>query len=342
MGHLLGMDHLEFRSPVVVYTRPNGLEVPLYFTPTWQRRLKAIWDFLEVLNDRATSQALYAEGVGGGGIASLDDAFFLVGGEARPNPDASDLAMLLAGAAPAAPFQPPIRDTRANRANYPAASYVNVFYVETDTTSDLVYQSDGTNWIYVAGIYRDVLANILTGLTASDDGLLYEVTDYDHVLQRIGNAWTWGPGEIGNGYVQSFGRAPNSVGANSWQVCDGSTVAVLNADGTTTNVTVPNYSTAAYLKLISAAATIGPTAASGTTANTTPTNNAAATGITVDAHAVVEKLDVAGVGIFVFDASADAAHVVNDPTHNHTQNAHNHAPGTLELRNTELLAYYRR
>ena len=234
-----------------------------------------------------------------------------------------------------------IQDTRANRSIYPAAQFDGWRYFETDSNSTLVYRSTGGVWTYAGGTYSDVLASILTGLTTADAKLLFEVTDYDHVLQWTGSAWTWGPGELGSGYVQAFGRAPNSAGASAWQVCDGSTVAVLNADGTTTNVAVPNYSTAAYLKLISAAATIGPTAASGTVGNTTATNIANSTGITVDAHATDENAEL-GAGNFAFPEAADAAHVVNDPTHNHTQNAHNHAPGTLELRNTELLAYYRR
>ena len=75
-----------------------------------------------------------------------------------------------------------IRDTQANRANYPAGAYSGDFYIETDANSDVVYQSTGSAWVYVCGIARGVLADIPTGLGTNDSGLLYEVTDYNHVL----------------------------------------------------------------------------------------------------------------------------------------------------------------
>ena len=41
-------------------------------------------------------------------------------------------------------------DTHANRSTYPATQYINTIYIETDR-NNLVYLSDGTNWIYIGG-----------------------------------------------------------------------------------------------------------------------------------------------------------------------------------------------
>ncbi len=192
-------------------------------------------------------------------------------------------------------------------------------------------------WKYAGGHFRDTLS-ALPSLSTADAGLLVEVTDYDHVLRWSGSAFEWGTGNPSpSGIYGLFETAPTTAG---WQICDGSTVARLNADGTTTNVAVPDVTTARYLKGGLTAAAVA--AASGNTANTTATNNSATTGVTVDAHPVIERLDDAGAGIWVLDAQADAQHTVNDPGHNHTQNAHNHGPGSLELASKQGILYYRR
>jgi len=191
----------------------------------------------------------------------------------------------------------------------PAEYAVGTLFYETDRTV-LYYINESNLWAYLTGIMRAVLASLPGDLGTSDAFFMFEATDYSHVLEWQGGAWSWGPGEIGSDYIQSFRAAPNTVGANAWQQCDGSTVARLNANGTTTNVTVPDYSTAAYLKLIDTGATIGPTAASGVTGTPSATT-------TVDN-------DAAGSTV-----------AVGSGTHTHTVS-------TLELRNTELLAYYRR
>lgn len=48
-------------------------------------------------------------------------------------------------------------DTRANRVNFPPSEYPNKFYVEVDTK--LLYFSDGSTWKYIAGTYRNTVAN---------------------------------------------------------------------------------------------------------------------------------------------------------------------------------------
>lgn len=225
-----------------------------------------------------------------------------------------------------------IRNTAANMATYSAAAYPNVLFYQTDRT--VFYLSDGTNWIYAIGTYRATLASIPT-LGVNDIWFNFFVTDYYHTLRWNGTAWIWGDGELGSGYYTLFETTPGQ--ATGWQICDGSTVDRLNGDGTKTSVTLEDYTTPAYLKGGVASAVIA--AATGTVANTTPTNNAAATGISIDAHTSTTELLAAGATVVL---TGPASHTVTDPTHNHTQNAHNHAPGTLELRQATKRLYYRR
>ena len=216
-----------------------------------------------------------------------------------------------------------LQDTHAVRvADFNPAEYaVGTLFYETDRTV-LYYINDSNLWAYLTGIMRTVLASLPGDLGTSDAFFMFEATDYSHVLEWQGSAWTWGPGETGNGTeVSSFVRAPADAGVNAWQVCDGTTVAVLNQDGTTSNITTPDYQTAAYVKLIDTGNTLGPTAASGVTTSTV-----------VTAHTVKEIDTIAGgTGDWLFGDFVDAAHVT-----------HNHGLNNLELRNTELLAYMRR
>jgi hypothetical protein len=145
-------------------------------------------------------------------------------------------------------------DTRANRiANYPPANYVpGTILFETDSTLFYIIQivSSVNKWVWCSGEYARTqaqLAALAATLTTTDTGLLVNVTDYAHILQWSGSAWTWGPGESGSGYFQDFAIAPTGSG---WHACDGSTgIKYLKADGTTGTITVPNTaSTPAYRK----------------------------------------------------------------------------------------------
>ena len=281
------------------------------------------------------------------GVVRLNGVLYVFDGDPEPG---SWAAMTAAAA---------IRDTHANRSTYTAASYPRIFYFETDR--NVFYLSDGTNWIYATGIIRDTQANIAgiqaaaPALGVNDANLLLEVTDYDHVIQWTGAAWTWGPGEIGSGYYQLYEDAPNSIGANAWALCNGAVVARLNADGTTTNVTLDDVTTARYLKggLTSA----GIAAASGLTTLQAATNQAALTGITIADHPshthdeastldtpdlFVEDLTATGKAGRTGGPSATLTHPVTDPQHNHIQNAHDHGPNTLELANLRKRLYFRR
>lgn len=146
----------------------------------------------------------------------------------------------------------------------------------------------------------------LAGLTPQNGQLVY-VSDFNHVLRfdSTTGMYSWAPGENGSGYISAFLNDPSPT--TGWQLCDGSATTKLNSDGTVTPVVVPNYATASYLKLGSAAPVPGPTAPSGiTSANSTTVVVAAGAGTTVAA------------------------------------NGHTHTPATIELERTQLKGWYRR
>lgn len=257
-------------------------------------------------------------------------------------------------------------DTRANRvANYPAGNYqAGSTFFETDT--GLTYIDNGTNWVYTAGIEQVTQATLPTGLGVSDTGLLVNVTDFRHTLQWSGSAWEWGPGDMGSGQVASFLSNPGA----GWNLCDGSSVNYLNSDGTVSAITLPNYTTPAYLKL-GTTANAGPNAPSGTTSSVsagTPAGTVSApsfTGTPVTPTFTgsagttgVESADTtvqSGTGASVASAShthgftpagtistVTPAGAVSAPTFTGSAlPTHSHAPGTIDLTNTVLLAYFR-
>lgn len=199
-----------------------------------------------------------------------------------------------------------------------------------------------TNAISGSTIVNSTQANLSTlagTLGPANAGQLVYVTDYNHLLRWDGAGFQWGPGENGSGYISAFLNDPSPT--TGWQLCNGSNTTKLNFDGTVTAVTVPDYTTASYLKLSSGAPVAGPTAPSGTTSATsggTPsgTNSNPATGNN-SANVDVQ----AGTGTLV----------AADP-HNHTTVApvftgnalatHTHGPGTIELERTQLKGFYRR
>jgi hypothetical protein len=198
--------------------------------------------------------------------------------------------------------------------------------------------------------FQNFTQETLPHLTQSDAGALIHVTDFNHVLQWTGNGWEWGPGDSGGGFIQAFLTAPAVAG---WHICDGSTVKMLNGDGTTSSVTLPDYTTAAYLKLGKILAA-GPNAASG---QTDPTDVGAPTGVVSAPTFIgtpgvtgIESADLANVSTSGSSTAAAQGH-----THNFTPQGtvtaptfigndpgpHTHGPGNLDLENTTLLAYFR-
>jgi hypothetical protein len=242
-----------------------------------------------------------------------------------------------------------IENTHALRVASHAAGKFNdgSFYYETDRAA--LYLDVAGVWTYVAGVMQCTQATLPTDLGASDKGFLAHVTDYGHLLQWSGTAWGWAPGDAGSGLIHGFLSAPTGSG---WHLCDGSTVKMLNADGTLSQVTLPNLANAAYLKLATATA-VGPNAASGQTAavsagtpsgtNSAPAfTGAADTTSTESADATVQSGSGATVAAAGHTHTVTPSGTVAAPTFTgDALAAHAHGPGTLDLNNTQLLAYFR-
>lgn len=218
-------------------------------------------------------------------------------------------------------------------------------YFETDTS--VYYISSGLIWRYlsgnVGGIIGVLQAALPVGLGISDAGLLVRVTDYDHLLQWTGTTWTWGDGGGDrSGRFEFRLDAPDP--AIGWHLCDGAIVSRLNADGTLTNVTLPDWTTADYLKVgIVAAAHAAASGISAAVSGGTPAG-------------VVTQTTPVTSGTPSAAGMASVGAGVNVPTDTHTHDVaidlhpafagaalavHDHGPGTLELRNTQLRAWYR-
>lgn len=236
-----------------------------------------------------------------------------------------------------------IQDTHAARLTlYPASNYApGTLFYETDR--NVIYTVSSSSgvlaWIYVAGMFSAAFASRPVDLGVNDTNFLLWVTVHAHVCRWNGTSWNITDG--GGGYIVD---SPFALPAVGWQVCDGTAtdyLVVSGADLAVTAFTTPDEVTApsgvyhnsiaAYTGVINAASA---GAISGSTAS-------AAAGVTVDPHAVVERLDDAGAGVFVFDAEVDADHTVNDP-------GHTHDAGTLVVaatgqpRNMGVLRYFRR
>lgn len=211
---------------------------------------------------------------------------------------------------------PVISDTHANRANYSAATYQRFPFLETDR--NLLYVSNGTNWIYMAGemaVTQSAVSAIAAALTTADTGLMLDVTDYGHRLRWDGTDFEWAPGDSGSGMTQLFEIDPTGAG---WHLYDGSTVNYLKADGTTGSVTLPNLAgSAAYLKAGTPNTGINAATPGSLTGNT----DNASTGVTIPgttgSPSGTTNVTAGGVAV----ASSTHTHSegsVSDPQHHHT------------------------
>lgn len=143
-----------------------------------------------------------------------------------------------------------------------AATDNGLVYYATD--QDVYYQVVAGAWKYMCGVMRGTLSpDLKPALVAGDAGFLFYSTDFDHVFRWSGAAWALAPGEDRIGEIRFFDGvvAPGT----GWQLCDGTVTNRSTPTGGTAAVTVPNYTTPAYVKA-GIAAVIGPTAASGTVA----------------------------------------------------------------------------
>jgi hypothetical protein len=216
----------------------------------------------------------------------------------------------------------------ANRGSYSASTYPpGSLLVITD--HPLIFVSNAGTWKYKAGRFVETYANIPTAaLNANDAGLLFDVTDYSHVLHWGGASWgaRWGFGnpEDSGGYSLRE-TAPQGYGANAWQICNGAAVARLNPDGTTTNVTVPDVTTARYL--------VGGLAAAAVAAATTHTHPVDPPSTTSGNNSASQEV-ASGVGVTV------AAH-----PHTHATDVASFNSGTntaFDLERKQGILYYRR
>lgn len=93
-----------------------------------------------------------------------------------------------------------------------------------------------------------------TNLTAANDGLLFYVTDFGHLVRynAASQVWEFAPGDNGAGYFADFGITPQATG---WQLCDGSATTYLHVGAALTTVAfvTPNLTgTPAYRKAAAA------------------------------------------------------------------------------------------
>lgn len=130
--------------------------------------------------------------------------------------------------------------------DYSPEAWKQWVYYQTDT--GLVYismiVSNTWQWHYAAGaVTVATLAALPATLTTLDTGLIAYETQYFHAYQWTGAVWRFLPGDPGAKYIVAGEVAPKG---GKWQLCDGTTVAVSNGDGTTTNVVTPNLNTGGY------------------------------------------------------------------------------------------------
>jgi len=119
----------------------------------------------------------------------------------------------------------------------PTSAQIGTLYFETDRhVLYIVSPVSGTPvYVFVAGVYSDVRANVPTDLGLNDDGFIFEVLDYSHTAIWDGTAWRLTDG--GGGYIVDA-VAPLMTG---WQLCDGTvTDYIVN---NTTNLSVAPFTT---------------------------------------------------------------------------------------------------
>lgn len=219
-------------------------------------------------------------------------------------------------------------------------------------TWDVAHHPDGSQRGLTDGLALGIIVGTLaeqpTGLTPEEDGLLYFVTDYGHLVRWNGSlaVWKFGPGDPGNGYFADYAITPQAVG---WALCDGSATnyLVVGASAlTTAAITLPDLVTTGvyrrggvYTGVVAGAVAAGLTISgslntssngahthtvSGATANEAAHTHGAGTYITNDGSNVIDAVN-AGAGI----NPSDSAHTHNVTGTSGAGSAHNHGAGTL-------------
>jgi hypothetical protein len=133
----------------------------------------------------------------------------------------------------------------AMRLGQPLSGFPNgSIWIESDR-SNIAYQVQNGAWFYTGGVLKAAFASAPAGLTASDAGLLWNVSDYAHLLRWTATGWEFV--DAAGNYIQGCAAAPDG---NGWQLCDGSATHYLHiaagvaseAAFTTPNlIAVPQY-----------------------------------------------------------------------------------------------------
>lgn len=228
-------------------------------------------------------------------------------------------------------------------------------------TWDVAHNVDGTQR---AVSFGDILGQAVgtfgeqpTGLTIDNDGMLYFVTDYGHLVRWNGTlgVWNFAPGDVGNGFFRDYAIVPQEAG---WALCDGSVTTYLVVGGptlTVANFTTPNLSgSPAYKK--SAAAYTGTINAAGATSSdgahthgTTSLNHAhnyfTNTGVRTSALFDIEVATTGGTGLFVpsnahVHSNAGTTTFTDPATTTDSNGAHTHTTG--DPARLSVLPYFKR
>lgn len=187
-----------------------------------------------------------------------------------------------------------------------------------------------------------VLANIPQGLGTADAGREYRATDYRHRYIWSGTAWQFAEGD-GSGQIvagQPDGSAPNG---GLWGLCDGSTYAVAQDDGSVANVTTQDLTGDVFV-LGGAPDRRAATAPTWDNSVAPARTESATTGISVADHPTAADTTVGGAETRVTDGTHDvieAGHVHELTDVNAKLNAPSEEAGGLPVR-VALRWYIRR
>lgn len=231
--------------------------------------------------------------------------------------------------------------------DYTVATYVSSIQLTVTSTAGtpgaVAFSVKSGKWLWVSGQGASTQANLPTDLLTTDAGALWAVTDYMHLLQWTGAAWDWSESDAGSRYIV-MGTPTGAPNQGLWGACDGTAYAVLNANGTTSNITTPNLTGEVYIKGSTAfaaqqaaaratweASAVTNTESAHTHGIGTYAAAAASTGVTVDSnttgisiadHSTAADTAVTGAGTRVTTAN----HVITDGGHNHavTDPQHTH------------------
>lgn len=154
----------------------------------------------------------------------------------------------------------------------------------------------------------NTFANQPSGLGASDAGLLFYCTDYNHVLRWSGSVWGFAPGDPGNHFYSVRPGPPQEVG---WVEATGAATDYLTVGGAALTLTAfvpPNVAAGYYLKTA-----------------------AAYTGALVPVSGVTSSQDHVNVNAAAFGGDFSASN-----------SAHEHDISTFDPKHLDLRLYYRR